>query len=513
MSNVEVLTGGYDHIVPTESHTQTFLATHRETSEGWVRPSELNNSFITFNFGGKWVDEFGLIVSFPEGRLQRNLYAQFEDITSDYDIIDGHYYWGTHLNGLTLEFLLVTDGMTEQQLNEFKKYFMPGVTKELYLSESPNKAIQARIAAVPNYSLLPFEHKIKQFFGQSLTTYDSTEYELTTSTTLYKGEINISFISESPFWYARQDSIMSTLNEITPQEIKTIIEDNIPLQDKIMNLPAIYIGDSIYYCTETSRVGLPDLAAEDYLPPQNNQNEEDLGPDKKLYLFYSGTAPSKPRVSFTFSPILNDNTGLIIGPYNKFNDEQIKKYNTLNVGNSSFKFTLPSFYESYNEALMIMRNVSQDGCAATELKQAIREGIHNYNMRKYVFAILKSEITNLVMVDTGTISRIIDKLKFLISYRGNLSTCEISLDFEKGIFTSVISLASVPENTSLENKIEEDASGFIYSDYLIIEDRNILADISLENEVQITIDNCTAITTDCPCVLYDFDIKFKINYL
>jgi len=47
--------------------------------------------------------------------------------------------------------------MTERQLDDFREWFAPGKERELILSEHPNRAILARVAAAPVYSFLPFE--------------------------------------------------------------------------------------------------------------------------------------------------------------------------------------------------------------------------------------------------------------------------------------------------------------------------------------------------------------------
>ena len=238
---------GYDKTYP--KHTQVFQATHN--GEGLYLP-HMNRSFMSFSFSDKpkngekeekrvYIEDFNLIATIDGDRLQRKGYSEFEDLTSNYEVLDGHFYWGTHYTNHTLDFNLATDGMTENELNNFLKWFQPGKTRELILSEHPNRAIMARVSASPELHLFPFEEKtVKKIAGQ--------EYK--TSTTLYKGEISLSFTMEEPYWYSKinifgyfdgqiyHDVWIDTNNKEVnifndPDAIKIALEDNIPIAGMI----------------------------------------------------------------------------------------------------------------------------------------------------------------------------------------------------------------------------------------------------------------------------------------
>jgi len=83
----------------------------------------MQRSFISFSFDGKNIEDFNLIATIDGDRLQRKGYSEFEDLTSNYEILDGHFYWGTHYTNHTLDFSLSTDGITENELNNFLKWF------------------------------------------------------------------------------------------------------------------------------------------------------------------------------------------------------------------------------------------------------------------------------------------------------------------------------------------------------------------------------------------------------
>ena len=219
--------------------SQVYTATHSYNGEEWKRSSLMNRSFISFSYGGKFIEDFNLIATISGDRLQKNLYANFEDDVTTYEVIDGQYYWGTHFTNNSFNFTLSTDGITEAQLNEFRYWFKPGIERELVLAESPNRAIMARVAAVPSYSFIPFEEK-------TTINIESTDYN--TSTTLYKGDILLSLVADEPFWYSRSPLIkyyyidkedkfgtmqnthiegaFSTIDD--KDMLKVIVEDNIP---------------------------------------------------------------------------------------------------------------------------------------------------------------------------------------------------------------------------------------------------------------------------------------------
>lgn len=188
--------------VDENPRTQVYMATHDGDNN---RLPYMNRSFISFSYGGKLIEDFGFITITENNSMQRNLYADFEDNITESNVFDGQIYWSTHYNANTLELALFTDGVTERELEEFKRWFAPGIARELILSEHPNRAIMARIAEVPQYSMLPFEQKVKTKLAGR---------ELETSTTCYKGRINLSFVMDDPFWYAKTNVLDEFLKRV-----------------------------------------------------------------------------------------------------------------------------------------------------------------------------------------------------------------------------------------------------------------------------------------------------------
>lgn len=229
---------------------QVYWATH--DSKGSL--PYYQRSFISFSFGGKAIEDFDLIAYCNGDYMERQGSAEFEDLTSSYDILDGETYHGTHFKPFQLSLTLATDGMTQQQLEKFKAWFRGGITRRLILAEHPNRYICARLQSPPQLHLIPFEMPFNMPIGikNKKISYD-------TVSNLYKGTIDITFVSSDPFWQAI-DHIMGSwdannnfqlkwndipwesesedyeIREAQTSVAKIVYEDNIPL-------PTMVTGD------------------------------------------------------------------------------------------------------------------------------------------------------------------------------------------------------------------------------------------------------------------------------
>ena len=241
-------------------HTQVYTATHKGEGANSRLPF-MERSFISFTFGGKSIEDFNLIATISGDRMERSGYSTFEDLTSEYEVLDGQFYWGTHYTNHELTFDLATDAMTQNELDRFLHWFQPGKTRELILSEHPNRAIEARVSAAPELHLLPFEEKVTKKIG---------DQEYKTSTTLYKGEITLTFVMEEPYWYSKIN-IFGYYNKDTgvfhdvwtdangkevsifndPDAIKIALEDNIPIASMID--ASMLLGDNTFADADTSK--------------------------------------------------------------------------------------------------------------------------------------------------------------------------------------------------------------------------------------------------------------------
>ena len=218
-------------IASSKEITQVYSATHRGDDS---RLPYMHRSFISFTFGGKSIEDFGLIAITDGDRMNMEGSSQFENITTSYDVVNGQLYWGTFFQGNTLSLELATDGITQRQLDDFLRWFRGGETRELILAQHPNRAIFARVSEPPSLSLLPFEKKEKVKIGES-------SYE--TSTTLYRGEISLSFQMDEPFWYAKENifGYFDETNQMYVDEWTDANGNKINIHDSTKNKDAVKI--------------------------------------------------------------------------------------------------------------------------------------------------------------------------------------------------------------------------------------------------------------------------------
>lgn len=498
---------------PEIKTTQVYKATHEGTDYLSLR----DRSFISFSYGGRNIEDFNIIVVFSGDRLQRAAYAQFEDVTTQYEVIDGQFYWGTHFLNNAIDFGLATDGMTEAELEDFKQWFKPGQIKELILAEHPNRAIWARVATSPVYSVMPFEEKV---------TKKINGIEYSTSSTIYRGEISLSFVMDEPYWFAknniiktyyldknnkfnsmtdRADGAMETLSD--KDFIKVIFEDNIPHASIKSN--GIIFGDE-------------------------GQTGVTVSENESQYFYYPGTATGKPRLTFTVKPHFNKS--YITYPLNTYspkiltNIKGINTYNTLSLGGATLKFTLPSMLLGYNQAINIISN-TKPGEAAEDIRVALRDNVYDYNARGWAVYVLAAMIKN----NWGIVSHItlgedfttkfIKYMSLFITEDGTEETAfpiTVTIDSKTGEAVGYFTLrvpdveGALPiEELDFSSQstviLEKNVEDMVRSKYLVIEDHHRIND-----DGKITINDCSPITTDYPQEyggLTDVKIVYKYEYL
>ena len=515
---------GATNVAP-KRYTQVYQATHK--GENYL--PFMNRSFISFSFGGKNIEDFNLIATISGDRLQRKGYSEFEDLTSSYEILDGQFYWGTHYTNHTLDFDLATDGITQNQLDSFLKWFAAGKIKELILSEHPNRAVQARVQSAPELHLLPFEEKTsKQIAGQTFYT----------STTLYKGEISLSFVMDDPYWYSKinvfghlDQSTGEYLDEWTdansnqkrsifedPDAIKVALEDNIPIGSMIQ--ASMLLGDNNYANTDTSTgaqtaelenytetiingvVEVPS-GEEEYLVEQariavvdaygiwqygariqgtimsESSGIENFAATDSHYFYYAGNAPSKPIIEFTLTPIIDDTSKYISNPKNSYTDEN-QPYNTIafeSLERKELHFTTPSLYTGYNQAIEIFK--SANGQAWTEIRKQIRDYVNHPAVRTWANKVIDNLSGDVAEGDS--ISAAIDKMKYLLTSTTNdtLLSSRFIINNKMGQATAKVQYRipgiGTPSDWATYGSViemEEDVGDMIRSNYLIIEDQN-----------------------------------------
>lgn len=490
------------------SYSQVYSATHDGAGN---RLPYMQKSFISFSYGGKLIEDFDLIVVNGNDRLSQALYAPFEDSTTDYLTVDGQYYWGTHLKANAKQFVLATDEIDESKLDAFKKWFKPGIARELILSEHPNRAIMARVAEPPAMEMLPFEKKVTHIIN-------GVSYE--TSTTVYRGNIVLNLVMDNPTWYAKLNYMpyyvdKTTLEPLTDTDtntnkiitledkdmIKIMHEDNIPHQSVLKG--NVFLGGNLLVkeeaLTNQAQVNIT------HLDVTTDVSNVTIGPDNTnpAYLFYSGTARSYPIIKFSIAfPCEDDNNGAphdsaysnryLERPKNTYYDSGVSYSNiTLSYNGISqeFRFTTPSILTGYNQAVNTIK--SMIGSSTTDIINALKEKVTEKYSRAWAIASMKiagSQTTT----TANSLTNAINTLESFINpevpatFIINSKTGEAVGHFSVKVKTNTINVSNTPYT-----EVTENIGDMIRSDYLVLEERN-----QFNENGEITLNNCYKITSD-----------------
>lgn len=516
---IEILRGTETLGAPSQMG-QVYKVTHHNGQ----RLDYMYRSFISFTYGGQHIEDFNLIATFTDSGFDKTGYADFEDIVSENNVVDGQIHWGTHISTRVLEFELVTDSMTQQQLDKFLAWFTPGKARELILAEHPNRAAYARVKDPPQLKLTPFE---------SRTTVKLGGKEYVTSTTLYRGNIDLNFVMDKPYWYslvnifgeAKEENgtivYYDTWTDANDREvsvfeskdaIKIALEDGIPFSNMIANtmtfgsdIVADVSNDSGGRLFDDSPGGYGDIAYEnetvDNIPDNqwqyriavfdendiylhgaviagitistNTENERTLTPQDALYFYYAGTARAYPELSFTIKPHYNAE-GYIDSINNSYTSPD-KKYNTITIescNKSEFKFTTPSIFTAYNQAIHIFKNIQNE--SVEQVRENIRETVKHYIVRDYA---------NRVLDNNSFSSQVLcEQMQGLFNFIGvnsdpsiteNAYTASFTFNSETGVAIGKFQYNALDENGNKQTSyLEENVGDMVKSSYLIIRDRN-----------------------------------------
>lgn len=505
---------------------QVYQATHKDSS----RLPYMNRSFISFSYGGRHIEDFNLLAVVDGDRITRFGYSPFSDITSEYDVLDGQQYWGTHFNAKELELHLATDGIDSRMLDDFLYWFRPGETKELILAEHPNRAILARLSSPPELHLLPFESVVNiNISGQAYPT----------RTTLFRGEIDITFVMDEPHWYSKEnllgikdgtryidfwyDANGNKVNIFSSQDaLKILYEDGIPLGSMIQN--NMLLGNGAYASVEGqtisriwevnqndnitwdelewvdgepvgagARVEAKDAVAPYLLGiiagaiidatgngitslPRHRGNDKNFG-----YFFYSGTAPSPTIIRFTLTPTIAAD-GYIKVPYN---NHTTPKYNTLtieSVTKQELRFTTPNILTSYNKVIDIFKAKVMLDYSWEEIRQSIRDEVRHKYIREWAIKIIDTMIANNAKRDDHTKNTMVSNMSYVLKKtNGDLFPMTFTFNSETGEATGAFKYRQVNGETPSdwssygtipEKNQEEDVGDMLRSNYIIIRDRN-----------------------------------------
>lgn len=539
----------------TVKRTQVYQVTHDGAGN---RLPLMRRSFMSFSYGGKHIEDFNLVVTMGE-RLNKNVYSDFEDLTSDYTTQDGSHFWGTRIKENTLVFDLTTDYMTQNMLDDFKMWFKPGVERDLILAEHPNRYIRARVAVAPSINMLPFGEKVEmQLQKPGSDENDSNRIlKCNTMTTVYKGDITVSFVMSEPYWIGilnympypgtninsnldpRITELMNqivTTNSLSSEDaLKICLEDEIPHDVALFGDPMFIGTDESYTEAIISMVSRDEQNLADY-PAYTEQSQmtyirtasvdyshvdwEDaiigyviansdglsLDKDTPRYLFYSGTAPSKPIMKFTMELKLN-NEGYITNPVNSLGNPNATQKSYIKVGKNYFYFTTPSICTMYNRVLELVYK-ADSAATVFDLKQDVRDNIKNKYVRAWALYCLKefSQASFVSAIKSAFITKFTKfftvKTTFTYNYnttpptrtQKNYYEATFQFDSKTGEAKGWFNCLTLKEPVDGE-EIIENVGDMVLGKYLIIDERNHL------NEYGLVVagganTNCTEITTN-----------------
>ena len=531
--NIGQLNSGEVQDVAVDSirRSQVYQATHGGDD---VRLPYMNRSFISFTYGGKYIEDFDLIATISGDRLDRAGYASFQDTVTTYDNLDGQHYWATHYQANQLDFTLSTDGIDAKMLDNFLHWFKAGVSRELVLSEHPNRAIMARVMEPPTLNLLPFEKDVEIVISGN--TY-------TTKTTLFKGDIALSFVMDSPHWYAlanilgkRVEGVNGTDSYVdkwdnpfthetvdiftSKDALKILYEDGIPLGSMIED--NMLLGNGAYANVTTqdyTRVwslaeddanfwtgfgaridgtitsnDVSDYAVGTYLGriagpivDATNTGIASLAKNTNGYFFYAGTAPAPTKIGFTLQPQINNNKYVSI-PKNTYVDESTP-YNTFTIESNTtqqLRFTTPNLYTSYNNTISIINKYVNSSYTWEEVRAQIRAQVHHAAIRAWAMKCIEFvEDEALNSTTRNTLKTIMSYVLYNVNYTNGMAPWKVTFEINsdtgeaKGWFHYRIPGTTLPSSIedwaewgTNSNSMEEDVGDMLQSNYIILQDRN-----------------------------------------
>ena len=447
--------------------------------------SVLKRQFISFSYGGINIEDFDLLAVFVGDRLNKEIYAPFNDTTTEQAELDGQMFWRTNFKAGHLSFDLATDGITSKQLEEFKNWFQPGIARELILAEHNNRAIMARVATSPQISLLPFEKKTQVKIGNQ-------SHE--TSISLYKGEIKLDFVMDDPYWYSKN----SYIENLSAENVKLILEDELPHL-------SMFDNSNIDGCFFANNTGFLESGS-----PQINFKINSFPiQDKTIMLYYRGTAPEKPNISFLIKPQLNGNGKII---FSGQGDSYFLKIGPQIFGSKKhfLYFTLPSLFSQYNKAVDIINELHKDGASLLDLRSQIQTSVFNYYTRGYIMHFINSEIANprsgndSLSITDAIMSDLETYMSLFLDPNNPKYTCKFFNKTGEVTFSGWVRTVTGP-GTFQYKRITENAGDMVKSNYLILEKNNV------PFEGKITQSHCLEISSNA--ILYDLEINYNYRYL
>ncbi len=334
----------------------------------------IQRQFISLSWGGKNIEDFDLLITYKD-YMERELYAPYDNFTTNYVGVDGQSYWLSSHKARTLTYTLSTDGMSTKKLEDFKAHFKPGLSKKLILTEFPYRYAMARVNVAPIMALMPFETTESIMLNGEEKQFRTTEY---------RGNITLEFVLDDPFWYSEVACLDSQSEEALQENFTT----GIPLKEQIKNNATYFLATKVF---------------------SNGKEASSLecSANTPLNLYYCGTASALPIIKFNITAARDANGYFSMIP-NSYAPANGKSLASLSIGDNTMFYTLPPYLLAYNFALDFMLNETSN-LTVLQVCEELREKIGHPIMRKQVLDILNEETKAAVF--TSVKSRVIGKLK------------------------------------------------------------------------------------------------------
>lgn len=488
----------------------------------------MDRQFISFSYDGRDIEEFDLIATMDKEGFIDNLYAGFEGRIKEFTELDGQQYYVTKYNPKTLTFQLVSDGMTEQQMSDFVHHFSPDKVGKLILSQHSYRYGEARLSDVPSITMVPYEKKVNVKIG-------GAEYE--TSTTEYKGKINVNFVLDKPFWRAKYNiiDINSIEVPVLAADGSNKVEYDNAINDKREAVKAIYEDGILDMSMMPEDIIIEDdnaniLYGDGEKPVNKIVGERSEIDEQQTYVpfYYCGTAYTYPIISFSQKIEYDDTaTKKIISPRSiktvkKAKDkEDFYSYikivrqgageNGEDVVECALNYTLPGTLMSYNSAMEILQNAISS--SYDSIIQEAKEKITDYNVRSALIQTL-NEIEKQKKEDDRTgyfteadkervrniIRQIFDE-KFTVIINCDTGVCKFKCKMYS--VADIINEANEPKFT----EIEVPCGDMLISRYMRIEGRDVSAIV----DGKLNLDKCRKLITSE--TLENFSMSYNYQYL
>ena len=303
--------------------------------------------------------------------------------------------------------------------------------------------------------------------------------------------------------------------------LKIYLEDNIPYFSQLID-EELFIGSPYLFSLQGTRVGTARVgtAKVGYFL-SNNPTAITVKPNNNAKLFYSGTAPSYPCISFdmklNFDSIDNR---YILNPRNTYANTNIDEKSFIQIGENKFYFTTPGLITSYNKAINIVKN-SEETLTIQELSETFKEDINNKYVRAWAIGCissLKKKKTLATILSGKTYQEIIlRRLRHFWKTSNNVpngmdvntwkkNTVHFTLDFKTGIVTADYYVNQFLPNTGIYSlcnfvNVTENAGDMLLSEGIALTERNYF------NEGQLVTTNISSNET-----LKNFFISYENKY-